>query len=77
MFVKTTVDLRLEIQPALRLSSVTGTLGAIAKVIYLSFYHDEPVETVKRKKNVLMRTWTYLSEDEDKDEDIVVNRPRG
>ncbi len=30
-FFKTTVDLKLEIQPALKLSSLTGTLGAIVK----------------------------------------------
>ena len=42
------VNLRLEIQPVLKLSSVIGTLGAIVRVcgpknIYLSYYHDEPV----------------------------------
>ena len=34
-FLNTTVDLRLEIQPAVKLSSVSGTLGAIVKVILI------------------------------------------
>ena len=32
-FLNATEDLRLEIQPALKLNSVIGTLGAIVKVI--------------------------------------------
>ncbi len=42
-FLNTTVDLRLEIQPALKLSSVSGTLWAIAKVttMMILFEHEK------------------------------------
>ena len=58
-FLNTTGDLRLEIQPALKLSSVSGTFGAIAKVIHipnficrclLIYYHDEPIWPWKGKE---------------------------
>ena len=48
-FLNATVNLRLEIQPALKLRSVSGTLGAIAKVILVItmmnlFYHEKEKE---------------------------------
>ncbi len=58
-FLNITLDLRLEIQPALKLSWVSGTLGAVAKVIYLNYYHDEPVWPWKGKRNIFLKTLVF------------------
>ncbi len=52
-FLNTMVDLRLEIQPALKLSSVSGTLGVIAKVILVLI-----CLTMKRKKKSIFENFS-------------------